>query len=352
MPPLAPADYQVIIPLGLLSPPNHVTPTSHIYYHLNRDTSGGGHGYDRPPLEVDVHAPGNVRVLEINSSTSWVNGVLSYVDYDVLFAPCRSQLYDLIHVSTLNPELAALYEAATSTRCDEYGSAQSQYRFCQSTLELDITVGTVIGTTGGKVSAALDLEAYDLAAEPLAFANPNRYSSDLDLRLKVVCPFDGFTPEARAEQMSRIGGYDRQPRTVEPLCGEVMQDVPGTAQGNWFTGSFDGHVDWSKELSLVHDYIDPTKSAISVGGTIVESGLWLFDAEDAGTVNRDFDQVVPDGRVYCYQGAVSTQGGQSPTVLPGRLLISLTSETELLAERQDGNCDGLPLFVDPVTYQR
>ena len=342
----------MIIPLGLLGPPNHVTPTSHIYYHLNRDTSGGRHGYDRPPLEVDVRAPGNVRVLGINSSTSWVNGVLSYVDYDVLFAPCRDQLYDLIHVSTLNLELAALYEAAIPISCDEYGSEQSRYRFCQSTLELDITVGSIIGTTGGKKSAALDLEAYDLTADPLPFANPERYRSDLDLRLKVVCPFDGFTPEARAEQMSRIGGYDGQPRTVEPLCGEVMQDVPGTAQGNWFTGSFDGRVDWSKELSLVHDYIDPTKSAISVGGTIMDSGIWLFDAEDAETVNRDFDQIVPDGRVYCYQGGVSTQGGRSPTVFPGRLLISLTSETELHVERQEGDCDGLPDFVKPVKYQR
>ena len=220
-----------------------------------------------------------------------------------------------------------------------------------------MTVGTVIGTTGGKVSAALDLEAYDLAAEPLAFANPDRYFSDLDLRLKVVCPFDGFTPEARAEQMSRIGRYDGQPRTEEPLCGEVMQDVPGTAQGNWFTGSFGGQSDWSQELSLVHDHIDPTKSAISVGGTIMESGLWLFDAEDAGAedagaVNRDFAQVVLDGRVYCYQGGVSTQGGQSPSTFPGRLLISLTSRTEMLVEHQAGNCGQLPDFVNPVTYQR
>jgi len=349
---LAPGDYQVIIPLGLLSPPKHVTPTTHIYYHLNRDTSGGGQGYDRPPLEVDVRAPGNVRVLGINSTTSWVNGVVTDVDYDVLFAPCNTLLYDLIHMSTLNPELEALYEASTPTRCDEYGSQQSWYRFCKSTLELDLKVGTVIGTTGGKESAALDLEAYDLAAEPLAFANPERYSSDLDLRLKVVCPFDGFTPEARAEQMSRIGGYDGQLRTVEPICGEVMQDVPGTAQGNWFAGSLGERVGWSKELSLVHDHVDPTKSAISVGGTIMDSGIWLFDAEDAGTVNRGFDQVVPDGRVYCYQGGLSTAGGRSPTVFPGRLLISLTSETELLAERQDGNCDGLPAFVDPVMYQR
>ena len=349
---MAAEDYQVIIPLGLLSPPEHVTPTTHIYYHLNRDTSDGGHGYDRPPLEVDIRAPGNVRVLGINSSTSWVNGVLSYVDYDVIFAPCRDQMYELIHVSTLNPELTALYEAATPSRCDEYGPAEARYRYCKSTLELEMTVGTVIGTTGGKLSAALDLEAYDLAAKPLAFANPDRYISDLDLRLKIMCPFDGFTPEARVEQMSRIGGYDGQPRTEEPLCGEVMQDVPGTAQGNWFTGSFGGPVDWSKELSLVHDYIDPTNSAISVGGTIMESGLWLFDSKNTGPVNRDFAQVVPDSQVHCYQGGVSTQGGQTPTIFPGRLLISLTSGTEMLVEHQGGDCSELPVFVDPVTYKR
>ena len=38
---------------------------------------------------------------------------------------------------------------------------------------------------------------------------------------------------------------------------------------------------------------------ISVGGTIMEMGVWLFQEEENGLVNREFDQVVPDGQIYC-----------------------------------------------------
>lgn len=93
-------------------------------------------------------------------------------------------------------------------------------------------------------------------------------------------------------------------------------------------------------------------SAISVGGTLMELGLWLFEAQDRGLVNREFSQVVPDGRIYCYEGGVSTLGGSQPSVFPGRLLISLTSDTQMLAERQDGACATAIVFVNPVTYER
>ena len=132
-----------------------------------------------------------------------------------------------------------------------------------------------------------------------------------------------------------------------------MQDHPGTAQGNWFSSQTQGgQIDFSKELALVHHNVDRESGAISVGGTIMEMGLWLFREEENGLVNREFDQVVPDGQIYCYQGAISAEGGRESSVFPGRLLISLTSETEMLVEQQDGECPGEPAFVSPHTYRR
>ena len=103
---------------------------------------------------------------------------------------------------------------------------------------------------------------------------------------------------------------------------------------------------------MVHHHVDRESSAISVGGTVMGFGVWLFAAEENGLVNRQFDQVVPDGQIYCYHGAISAQGGQEPSVFPGRLLISLSSETEMLVERQDGECGGEQAFVNSHTYQR
>jgi len=49
---------------------------------------------------------------------------------------------------------------------------------------------------------------------------------------------------------------------------------------------------------------------------------------------------------------MNDEGGQIPAPFPGRLLISLTSDTEMLVEQRDGGCDEGHVFVDPVIYKR
>lgn len=344
----------MIIPLGLLSAPQHILPTGHIFYKLKGQIRDEGVSpTSNPPAVADVRAPGNVRILEIDYTSASDGGEFSYADYDLLFASCRDRIYKLIHLTTLNEQLARLFEATEASKCDEYPKGDRTYRYCISTVEMDVPVGTVLGSTGGSVIAALDLEAYDLSTPPLAYANPDRYRSDADRRLHIVCPLDGFTPEAREEQLVKVQGYQDHVGTAHPVCGVVMQDLPDTAQGNWFTGQEPGgQPDFSQRLALVHHHVDRESAAISIGGTIMEMGVWLFRARNDGLVNREFGQVVPDGEVYCYQGAVLSEGGKEPSVFPGRLLISLTSETEMWVERQDGECSGEPAFVDPHVYRR
>lgn len=349
MAPLEDDAYEVIIPLGLLST-NHVLPTSHVFYQLVREpTLSSRYG---TPAVAEVRAPGNIRILHVNSSESIGSPRGDYIDYDITFAPCRGRMYQFLHVSTLIPELEKLFEAGLTGRCNEYEIGQSQARLCQSAVQLDVPVGTVLGTTGGKVSNALDLEAYDLDGPSLGYANPARFGSEFDLRLKVVCPFDDFTADVQDRQLARMGASKLQPRTAEPRCGEVMQDIPGTAQGNWYTGITGRNANTSQELALVHDHVDPAMAAISIGGTVADAGVWLFRPEYSGLVNRDFSSVSADSQTYCYQGAMTVQGGQTPTPFPGRLLISLTSDTEMLVEQQGGGCGDGAAFVDPVTYKR
>ena len=347
--PIDPDAYEVIVPLGLLTIPQHVQPTSHIYYHIVSDDSGDRG--QRTPKVANVRAPGDVRILGINLTESNGGPRGNYTDYDITFAPCRDRMFVLIHVSTLSPELTHLQETTKPDRCNEYGSSEGRYRFCTSTVQLDVSAGTLLGTTGGKVSAALDLEAYDFSAPPLAYANPSRYVSSADNRLYVGCPLDWFTDDLWDAHLSRMGGINGHSRTIAPLCGEVMQDVPGTAQGNWFAVGSSGGTDWQSELALVHDHVDPTRAAISVGGVVMEQGLWLFTAENNGQINREFSQVTPDDGLYCYHGAISNEGGvESP--FPGRLLLSMPGASRLLLERQDGECDGDWELVEPVEYLR
>lgn len=248
LPPLDQDDYEVVIPLGLLSPPQHTVPTEHIFFHLKGENkSSPANPFTNPPGVAEVRAPGNVRVLEINYTAGLPGNELPYTDYDVLFAPCRDQIYKLMHLTTLNQELTELLQATEPFKCNDYESRGGPVRYCEAFATMDVSVGTVLGTTGGTIIAALDMEAYDLRTPPVAYANPSRYYSELGRRLHIMCPFDGFTAEARAEQLSRVGDYNGQPRTAEPVCGEVMQDVPVTAQGNWYTNLKPGqHVDFNK----------------------------------------------------------------------------------------------------------
>ncbi|MCH8989907.1 MAG: hypothetical protein IIA92_14025 [Chloroflexi bacterium] len=203
------------------------------------------------------------------------------------------------------------------------------------------------------MSNALDLEEYDLEGPSLGYANPARLGSEFNLMLKITCPFNGFTAEVRERQLSRMGDYDLQPRTAEPRCGEVMQDIPGTAQGNWwYAGQTVVQTAWNRQLALVHDNVDPSLAAISIGGIVTGTGVWLFRPESSGRINRDFSDVTADGQTYCYHGAMTDDSSQTKTPFPGRLLVALNSDTEMLVERQDGGCADGAAFVDPVTYRR
>ena len=135
-----------------------------------------------------------------------------------MFAPCQDQIYKLIHVTTINDQLIQLLEETEPLRFNEYPVDERYYRHCISLVEIDVPVGVSLGTAGGSIIAALDLEAYDLSTSPLAYANPDRYPSGSNKRMHVVCPLGGFTPEAKEEQMAKVEGYQDQALTAGRFC--------------------------------------------------------------------------------------------------------------------------------------
>ena len=101
--------------------------------------------------------------------------------------------------------------------------------------------------------------------------------------------------------------------------GAYRQDLPGTAQGNWF---FPGvylrtSTDLSSAIALVNDYVDPSQPLFSIGTKVrgVRMGLYSFTPSPPeaapGRINAPFRQAAADGNVYCYEGlgAGCTAGG-------------------------------------------
>ncbi len=350
--PLAAGDYQHILPLGNLSPPQHTIPTEHIYYVLKGEFRDEGVNPEtNPPAVVPVRAPGDVTIVGINLTSAFVNGAQSYTDHDVLFSDCRDRLFKLIHVSTLSPELAQLLEGLDSSVCDDHTSGTRRNVYCETRVSLDVEAGDVLGTAGGLRSVALDLAAHDFTAPPLPFANRERYRGRLSLSLYAACALDAFEEGARAEQLARMKREANEAGVSD--CGRVAQDVPSTARGNWFLDEMSRLANWDEQLALVLDNVDPSLAAISIGGTLMQPSLWYFEPASEGTLNRAFDEVQLDGKTYCYEGAVGSQGqrGASPE-FPGRLLVELRDETTLLVELQEGGCAGQPQLSTPITYLR
>jgi hypothetical protein len=220
--------------------------------------------------------------------------------------------------------------------CHEYTTGGILYRLCSNDVEIEVSAGEIIGTAG-EHHDQLDFGAYDMRTEPLQYANPDRFYKQL---LHTVCALDYFTPELKEKLKAKLGDFQNQ-RTIEPVCGEVEQDEPGTAQGVWFVEDAESDPSEDEQLALAHDNINPTTPVFSVGTSMEKSGLgcglYYFTKSDSGFVNRDFKDVIPDN-MYCYEVTKRFENTVFSTII-----LQLTSSTTLRMERQDPtNCGSGP----------
>lgn len=182
---------------------------------------------------------------------------------------------------------------------------------------------------------SLDFTTIDRRIPDLVFANPSRWGSDTK---RTVCSVDYFTSGLKND-LRNLFSYNRfrLKRTVEPVCGQFAEDIPGTAQGAWFLkGTAVKNYIQGLQLALVHDNLDPTYGVFSVGNGLLEIGIkpeiHNFKPLHSGEYNRDFNEVMPDGKVYCYNaifGYSEIYGFPSPNPNIKPLLLQLAIPTTL-----------------------
>ncbi len=339
------SDFMDLVPLGNLAPSGHVFPTDHVYFFINRiDRSQ----WELGTIEVPVVSPGDVWVTEISSS-----GSEGRTDYGIRFFPCDEVEAFFIHVSSLSERLEQSFSPPYD-ECREYSTGDANYQNCSKTINVKLSAGELIGTAGGdQFQNALDLGIYDLRTDPHPYANPDRWGEQ---SLHVVCPLDYFTADVRDALRAKLDSPDgATSRTASPVCGEVEQDEPGTAQGVWFLTGTTSTYPEDPHVALAHDNFDPSTGVFSVGvsmaGSGLSSGLYYFDPASSGVVNRDFKDVTADGASYCYE--TRDRFGTEP--LPFIILVQLTSPTTLRLERQDAaSCGSGPWQFSSVytDYER
>ncbi|MEX1008664.1 MAG: hypothetical protein WD271_12585 [Acidimicrobiia bacterium] len=347
--PLAPDEFRALRPLGWISPPIHVIPAR--FSSFSRSLPGE----TRPPTPVEF--PGDATVTGVLIADFPATGAHGY---QVQFSPCRDTRFQFNHIGALSPVLQTAVDAAPKVNCREFnpGGENNLTRTCQANLSLQVHSGDLLGMSDE--FAGVDFVAIDYRGPKAAFTNPADYQGDF---FYYVSPVPYFTPATRAVLESRLGSYDGTvPRTADPIIGTYMQDLPGTAQGNWFlpggspatTDSSDG------ALALVHDYVAPTEPVISVGTGVggLASGVYSFTPQPSGTVNRDFSAVTADATTYCYDQfhAGRTTGGIALRNDNGALLVRMPDSDHLDVEFRPGvDCAGVgadPAMTNASHYAR
>lgn len=342
--PLELDDFTTIDPLGLLSPTAHVFPAPHLYFRL--------------PSKVPLRAPGNVTITQINLIQA-TNRPEFADDAAVHFSHCREFKAYFDHVVDLAPKLQEAFAEAPTNRCDEYTltykTGPINWKKCDKSVSLTVLAGELIGYAGGgPAQAALDFAAFDSRIEPNNFANPSRGFRQ-ELRYN-VCPLNYFSAGIQGELKARLGGLYRSDQPiVSPTCGQVVQDIVGTAKGNWFNPAVDlnrsGHE--PPHLALVQMHINQTRQAFSNGDSTQASnlkfGLYAFTPEPSGRINRDFREVGADGNVYCYETEADYEQNHRQVIL----IEMPDPETLKIEGLNQSSCGAGPWTIGrPTTFKR
>lgn len=313
--PLFASNFTGFVPLGNLNPSGHTFPTDHHYFYLAN-----------PATKYDVYAPGHFWITQITASEHVSDG---FTDYRLKFNPCLEVYGILDHMSSLSGSLLSQLGKFTEQECQSYTNGGKDYRQCTKNVMIEISAGTVIGEAGGNAGQnALDFGVYDTGF-PQALANPSRFYNQGQKYLYAVSAIDYFSAALQTQLRSRASNYSGTiHRTVEPIGGTIVNDVPGTAQGIWFKQG-EPTLPEDPHIALVFDNVDPTQPRFSIGTsqTGLSSGVYAFTDVSSGYTNRKFSQVTADGNIYTYHNLQNT----IPNTV---ILIQLLDNSTLRVEKQ------------------
>ena len=280
-----------IVPLGAMNPPGHVFPTDHIYFYITR-TPGADH-----PHKVTMYSPGDLTITQIRASE---HVLAEITDYTVTLG---SEKYpDAViwfgHVTSLDENLFGDTSEYSSWKLDsEYSTGGETYKMYSKDCMIEVKAGDIIGSAGGNPGQwALDLGVYDRQHLPEYVANMNRWGYSRYLNaLNPLCCYE------KGEVYSSIYAL------VEGTLGNttynmILQDVPGTAQGCWFLEGTTNTYSEDPHLALVRSNVDQNTRILSAGTSVqdLESNVYEFTPQDTGLINREFNDVTPDGNIYGY----------------------------------------------------
>lgn len=321
------ADITALVPLGNLNPPAHTFPTDHMYIYCFTS---------KPALPI--HAPGNIRIFRIGRTHYNAGQFNDHYDYNISLGSENSCLV-WGHISELSQKLLDAVSNFSKATCEvPYTTGGGTFEQCYQAVSIPLQPGEIIG-----------------------MAKSNNGLAGMDFGAVVngtgVNPLEYFNPVIRTMLESKLGRFDGMvKRTLQPICGEINQDIAGTVQGNWIKKGFPKTPE-DNNMALVKDNIDPEKQAISIGNSLpgLPSKVYYFVPQKTGFVNRDFSGVKADGNIYCYTlGLPNFPFPGNSTLVNTSVLLQLQGGTTLIAEKRNCDCTCGPyqFSANQVTYTK
>jgi hypothetical protein len=323
--PFAPiGDILSVSPLGEATAPGEQVPAPAI--RLN--TRKGRNAFERRTTSAVAPAKADIISIERRTLRDAEGGVTREA-WSVRLAVCNSVVVGYDDLDALEPSI--LSRAGGLANFYEIGGPD---HLAAMTL-IRVRQGERIGAADG-----FDVALEDRAAPPAPLERPERYHSDSYAEAiaiaappavlaaitsdasRLKCPLDYLPSEMGKEWKSLLGdAWGMRRAKGENACRTALVDVPGTAQGAWFTdASHNGRALKVSAIALAPDAIDPDRMIFALHGRLssltpdmVGLSPMLVEAREAasrdfltfdqgdGRINAPFDKARA-GETYCYEG--------------------------------------------------
>ncbi|MFQ5563262.1 MAG: hypothetical protein ACE5FO_06810 [Parvularculaceae bacterium] len=322
--PFAPtADVLSVSPLGGVTAPGEPLPAPY----LRVNTRSGETAFERRVTKALAPARADIIALERRIERDG-DGRAAARSWTVYLMPCKDVSIYYDRLDSINDKL--LERAGGLAAFNELGGPDH----IALETRLRVYAGEAIGTADG-----FDVGLHDLAAAPTAMARPERYRSNPYARADIFdapaslisaitrdlsrarCAIDYLPGDLREEWAAKLGdAWGMRRAKGENACRAALADIPGTAQGAWFTdASHNATTSKVSAIALAADSIDPKRLIFALHGRLpsltpdliglapmlkderaaAAKDFLTFDI-GSGRINRPFSEI-RDDRVYCYE---------------------------------------------------
>lgn len=351
-------DVLSISPLGTVTAPGEPLPVP--YMRVNTKSAEGP--FSR--RKTSVFAPTDAAIVAIERrllntvDAAGETGQAAY--WTVHMKPCKDVTIVLDRIDSLSPTLVEAAGGLASF--SEIGGPDHIARLSDIRVDANDSLGQ---------SDGFDIALHDGLAEHQALARPERYrrnpyakaelfnvSPDLIKAItpdhtQARCPLEYFSAADREAWTRKLGdAWGIRRAKGENACRTALIDMPGTAQGAWYTdAAHNGATTKVSAIALAPDTIDPERQIFALHGKLPSltasmvghhvsthgadsvdpiSDFVTFES-GSGRVNTPFEEIRDEG-IYCYENLrVNFIGAR----IQGVILVQKSSETVRAGNRVD-----------------